>query len=179
MGSLRSPGCPTMRPLYVAIRLGLSEGLNVSRRAPWGCGEPGSCAGQAGHAGLFGQGRHHALLGRHLAAAPGYRTSRSHSHGANLPYNVLLQATRHRDQFNSRYPEVFVYDLTVWSIPQTKVLHVQAVSPNGDLLATGSRKGCLHLWQLQDNPDADPARSHSQATIMVEDAEVALSSTAS
>ena len=49
---------------------------------------------------------------------------------------------------------------------------MQAVSPDGGVLATGGRKGCLHLWQLQDNPDADPARSHSRATVMVEDAEV-------
>ncbi|CAK0786987.1 hypothetical protein CVIRNUC_010203 [Coccomyxa viridis] len=46
-----------------------------------------------------------------------------------------------------------------------------AVSPGGDVLATGGRKGSLHLWQLQDNLDADPARSHLQASILVEDAE--------
>ena len=51
---------------------------------------------------------------------------------------------------------------------------VQAVSPDGRLLATGGRKGSLHLWQLQDNPDAGPARSHSQSSIMVEDAEVSI-----
>ena len=51
-------------------------------------------------------------------------------------------------------------------------MHLQAVSPDGGVLATGSRKGSLHLWQLQDNLDADPARSHSQASILVEDAEV-------
>ena len=56
----------------------------------------------------------------------------------------------------------------------TAVLYVQAVSPNGSLLATGGRKGSLHLWQLQDNPDDDPARSPSRATVMVEDAEVLL-----
>ena len=51
-------------------------------------------------------------------------------------------------------------------------VHMQAVSPDGRLLATGGRKGSLHLWQLQDNLDADPARSHLQASILVEDAEV-------
>ena len=55
-----------------------------------------------------------------------------------------------------------------------RVSHVQAVSPDGSLLATGGRKGGLHLWQLQDNPDADPARSHSRASVMVEDAEVSI-----
>ncbi len=83
-----------MRTLYIATRLGTSKGVKMSRRASWGCGEPGSCAGQAGHAGLFGQGRHRALLGHHLAAAPGYRTSRSHSYGPSLPYNLLLQGTK-------------------------------------------------------------------------------------
>ena len=58
-----------------------------------------------------------------------------------------------------------------WHIHNLKV-HMQAVSPGGDVLATGGRKGSLHLWQLQDNLDADPARSHLQASILVEDAEV-------
>ena len=51
---------------------------------------------------------------------------------------------------------------------------MQAVSPDGNVLATGGRKGSLHLWQLQENLDADPARSHSQASILVEDAEVCI-----
>ena len=51
-------------------------------------------------------------------------------------------------------------------------MHLQAVSPDGGVLATGGRKGCLHLWQLQENLDTDPASSRSRATLMVEDAEV-------
>ena len=50
---------------------------------------------------------------------------------------------------------------------------MQAVSPDGRLLATGGRKGSLHLWQLQGHPDdADPGTSCSEATVLVDDAEV-------
>ena len=58
-----------------------------------------------------------------------------------------------------------------WHMHHWKV-HMQAVSPDGSVLATGGRKGSLHLWQLKDNLDVDPARSHSQASILIEDAEV-------
>ncbi len=114
--SMRDRQCrlPALTPLVVIMGTTWSPGLDVLKaelhgRASWGCGEPGSGAGQARHAGLFGQGWHCAFLGCRFTAAPGNCTSRSHSHGQHCPYPTKTWQHNVRGSLAPRVPRRNLY----------------------------------------------------------------------